>query len=467
MTAQALKPDYDQRLQAIEAAIQESDELATYLDSEEAEDYAALKEAYEPHIAELYEGVAAADPLQLEALELKLLDAGFEGLYMPKVLGFATLRPLVNDRGQYYRPQQHLREVLLAIAGSSAFPELERRIGQGLTVAFALSTHVWVTNLIDEIPNKIPRNFFRDHNDTSLRTPEQRLAVRARYARQFRDENYASTTFPADAVELSSTARELETFLRMRFGNPELDNSALVEPVRQLLADEQVGTTPQSERIVALIAMYMELPSDMENALRTRLRTLAGDEAFAERAFGFLAELHHDDAIDVGPEVDRRMSLRVGTSGDTKLSSYFNLATTIHDEGIDALETQDAIRLFQREQEQTSEVNECVRQTLLRYIRERIAELDVETYTDFFEVTKLFAVYFDIFRNEAFKQEVRGLSVGFVKQLMKRYTDKRGRDYQDIKKFVKTTFLDLGFMTERELTNFFKTKRKRRPRATA
>lgn len=463
MPAQALKPEYAERLDLIKSAIQESEQLQTYVDSEEADDYAALKDGYEPHIAELYGDVASADPLQLEALELALLDEGFEGLFLPKVLGYAVLRPYVNERGQYHRPQEHLRDVLLAISKSNAFPELERRIGQGLTVAFALSTHVWTTNLIDEVPNKIPRNFFQEHNDTAIRTPELRREARERYARQFRGDHFASATFPADAAELAGDAREVEGFLRQRFGSGDHDNAGLVEPVRQLFADERVGKTPESERVVALVGMFMDLPPDMENALRSRYRDLAADDGFAERFFGFLAELHRDPEVDVTPEADKRMGLRVGTAGDTRLSRYYNLVGKVHAEGIDSLETQDAIRIFQREQEQTSEANECVRQTVLRYLRDVIAALDVEKYAEFFEATKLFAVYFDIFRNEAFKQDIRGLSVGFVKQLTKRYTDKRGRDYQDIKKFVKTTFQDLGFMTERELTNFFKTKRKRRP----
>ncbi len=36
---------------------------------------------------------------------------------------------------------------------------------------------------------------------------------------------------------------------------------------------------------------------------------------------------------------------------------------------------------------------------------------------------------------------------------------KRGRDYQDIKKFVTATFLDLGFKSEKELKEFFNTKK--------
>jgi len=54
------------------------------------------------------------------------------------------------------------------------------------------------------------------------------------------------------------------------------------------------------------------------------------------------------------------------------------------------------------------------------------------------------------------------LYLGYIKKLLKVYIDKRGRDYQDIKKFVKTTFLDLGLMTEKQLVELFKTKRKKK-----
>ena len=157
------------------------------------------------------------------------------------------------------------------------------------------------------------------------------------------------------------------------------------------------------------------------------------------------------------------MALRVGTSGTGLMQQYYSVVTKIHDAGIGELEAQDAIRLFVREQEGLSDVNECVRQTVLRYFHEIISELDEDTYPQFFELTKLFAVHFEIFGNESFKQEVRQHSVRYVNSLLKRYTDKRGRDYQDIKKFVQTTFVDFGFMSERDVANLFKTKRVRRP----
>ena len=462
---QELSPDYQQRIEDIKAAIQESEALQVYLESEESDDYAVIKEAYEPELASLYAEVAAAQPLQLEALELAMLDEGLEGLFMPRILGYAVLRPRVNERGQYYRPQEHLGTVLLAIARSSAFSELEKRVGQGVTVAFALSTNVWVANLIAELP-KTPRVFFQRHHDTAIRTPEQRMQVYRRYKRQFVNDNYATAAMPADAGEFAAGFRDVEAFLRYRFGN-ELDNASLVEPITALLQNGDYRDLREHERLTFLAALFLELPQAAENELRKYLRELAADEQATERFFALLHELHYDDEVSITPEVDRRMSLRVGTAGDTLMSQYFNLATTIHDKGINHLEAQDAIRLFMREQDGLSDVAESVRATVLRYFRQLLGNLDAESYPDFFELTKLFAVYFDIFGNESFKQEIRGLSVRYVKSLMRRYTDKRGRDYQDIKKFVRTTFEDLGFMTERELTNFFKTKRKRRTPASA
>ncbi len=462
---QALAPEYQQRIEEIKAAIQESELLDAYLESEEAAEYNALKEAFEPEIAALHEEAAAFYPLQLEALELGLLDPGLEGLFMPKLLGYAVLRPRVNpDSGQYYRPQAHLKKVLLAIAGSNGFTELERRIGQGITVALALSTNVWVSTVLNEIPNKHPRNFFQQHHDQSLHTAAQRLQVYERYKRQFAYDNYAAAAFPVTTEELATDYPALEEFLRTRFSR-ELDNASLVDPILDFLENPEFRQERVFEHFIALTCLFMDVPDEQENALRTQIRDLSAEPEFVQRYFDFLAELHHDDRIDITPEVDRRMALRVGVTGDGLMQQYYALATTIHDSGVNALEAQDAIRLFVREQEGLSNVNECVRQTVLRYLRQLISNLDEDTYSEFFELTKLFSTHFEIFGNESFKQEVRRLSLQYVKSLLKRYTDKRGRDYQDIKKFVKTSFVDLGFMGEKEVANLFKTKRVRRPTA--
>ena len=462
---QALAPEYAQRIEEIKTAIQESELLSEYLETEDSELYNAFKEAFEPDIAAIYEEAATYYPLQLEALELALLDPGLEGLYMAKLLGYAVLRPRVNEKtGQYYRAQDHLREVMLAIGSSNAFAELQKRVGQGVTVAFALSTHVWATSLIGDVASRGPRQFFQQHHDDAVHTAEQRMTLYRRYERQFVNDNYAAAAFPTTAQEMSSDFPSLERFLRFRVGR-ELDNESLVGPILEVLANAEMAQLPEFERFLALVGMFIDVPEEYENGLRTQIREFAARPDFAQHYFSFLAELHHAEEIDITADVDRRMAMRVGTTGQGLMQEYYALVLKIHDAGIGHLEAQDAIRLFVREQEGLSDVNECVRQTVLRYLKQLLTGLDVESYSEFFEMTKLFGVHFEIFDNESFKQDVRQHSLHYVKQLLKRYTDKRGKDYQDIKKFVRTTFVDLGFMDEKDVVNLFKTKRTRRPSA--
>jgi hypothetical protein len=52
--------------------------------------------------------------------------------------------------------------------------------------------------------------------------------------------------------------------------------------------------------------------------------------------------------------------------------------------------------------------------------------------------------------------------MAYVRRLIKTFTDKRGKDYQDIKKFVSVTFQDLKFLKEKEVVELFKTRRKRK-----
>ena len=68
----------------------------------------------------------------------------------------------------------------------------------------------------------------------------------------------------------------------------------------------------------------------------------------------------------------------------------------------------------------------------------------------------------DIFGNQQFNQDIKDLCMAYVKKLLKVYVDKRGRDYQDIKKFVARTFKDLGFLKDKQIVELFKSKRKKR-----
>lgn len=151
---QSLLQDYKERLQGVAELIQGSDELATYLEEETPELYKTLQDAYEPLIAEIYQEVADKHPLQLPELELVLMNPFFEGLFLPRILGYNVLRGEINDQIKYARPQEAFKKILLAIANSTNFDAIRQRIGQTVQLGFALSSDIWIANLLDKVDNK-------------------------------------------------------------------------------------------------------------------------------------------------------------------------------------------------------------------------------------------------------------------------------------------------------------------------
>ncbi|NJO87412.1 MAG: hypothetical protein HC821_05450, partial [Lewinella sp.] len=119
-----------------------------------------FKEAYEPYLEELQNTIANHHPLQLVAFEQALLDDRFEGLFLPRILGYAVLRGEVNEDYRYARQQEHLGNIIKFIAANSNFEQLRNRIGQSISMAFLLSSDIWVTNLIESIGSKQVRQFF-------------------------------------------------------------------------------------------------------------------------------------------------------------------------------------------------------------------------------------------------------------------------------------------------------------------
>ena len=122
----------------------------------------------------------------------------------------------------------------------------------------------------------------------------------------------------------------------------------------------------------------------------------------------------------------------------------------------------EAVKVFYASHEGMSVINQCVRKTILSYIETFLSNLEPEEYAAYFDLSKIFPTYMGIFSNQHFNQALKVICVKYIKRLKKRYTDKRGRDYQDIKKFVNANFIDLEFMKKKELVEFFKTKRKKK-----
>ncbi|MBT8191023.1 MAG: hypothetical protein KJO29_11400, partial [Bacteroidia bacterium] len=100
------------------------------------------------------------------------------------------------------------------------------------------------------------------------------------------------------------------------------------------------------------------------------------------------------------------------------------------------------------------------RKSILSKLSRFLNNLEVTDYNEYFEINKTFVAYMDIFSNQKFNQDLKALSLKFIKRCLKNFKDKRSKEYQEIKKFVKVTFVDYGFMTEKQVTEVFKTKRK-------
>jgi ABC-type uncharacterized transport system permease subunit len=98
----------------------------------------------------------------------------------------------------------------------------------------------------------------------------------------------------------------------------------------------------------------------------------------------------------------------------------------------------------------------------VQYFSRLINGLSETEYGEYFELTKIFSVYMRIFGNQEFNQEIEKRSMQYIHKLLRHYTDKRSKDYQDVKKFVSTQFVDFGFLKDKEVVEMFKTRRKKR-----
>jgi hypothetical protein len=147
---------------------------------------------------------------------------------------------------------------------------------------------------------------------------------------------------------------------------------------------------------------------------------------------------------------------------DDDISQYFNTLDTVHGMGYVHEDAINAVRDFYYKHEGLSDENACLRSTILANYKRLLSNLPESEYTEYFEINKVITAYMEVFSNQQFNQDVKAISLRYVKRLIKVYTDKRGKDYQDIKKFVKSTFEDLGFMNTKELVELFKTRRKKK-----
>ncbi|MEL6637892.1 MAG: hypothetical protein AAFW73_19290 [Bacteroidota bacterium] len=456
-----LAEDYKNKLDEIAEALQNAEEYQQYLEEEEEEHYLALREKLEPQIASVYDRVAEHHPLQLVALEQYLLQEKFEGLFLPKILGFAVLRGEINEHYKYIRPQIHFQQILSAICQSSNFDLIKKRIGQTIQMGFALSSDIKITSLINTFENKKIRYFLQAQKLPRYRDPRERATGYVRYKNQFRKENFLSADFPTNATELKLLFSSLKHFLLYRIQR-QYDNSNILPEIRNFLANDALKNTPEYLHILGLYTHFFEVTGEDQKTLKQQFNEMRRSFADFEEVWWQYVLGVEDYGVTIDGTADDRVFQVLDLDIDDNLTAYYRLMNVIHTQGYTHADSVEAMRNFYGNYPGLSDINEAARRTILRYIGNFLGNISVEDYSEYFELSKIFPIYTDLFGNQQFNQSLKAICLRYIKRLLKRFTDKRGKDYQDIKKFVNTSFIDLGFMKPKELVEMFKTKRKKK-----
>lgn len=234
-----LNKKYITALDNIKSSIQLSDELKKYLDEEEDDDYKALVTKFEGSIHELYEQVANEHPLQLVQFENYLLQEEFEGLYLPKVLGYSVLRGRIDRSIKYYRPQNHFSDVLEFIINSSNFDQIKQRVGQSIQIGFALSSDIWITNIIENVTNKKVKTFLQSQKLLKYRDEKIRNSALVKYRKQFQSLNFKTTNFPNSLQELLVEAGSIKDFLVYRARGKDFKNDSLIPVLEKMISNSE------------------------------------------------------------------------------------------------------------------------------------------------------------------------------------------------------------------------------------
>jgi hypothetical protein len=456
-----LNDSYINKLQTIAEEIQNSDLLAQYLETEEEAEYKAVCDAFEPSIAKIHAEVAAKDPLQIIHLEQILLNDNFEGLFLPRILGFSIMRGEVNSQVKYIRPQNHFKDILTAVLNSSNFEYIKKRIGQTVQIGFALSSDIWITDLINSIENKRLRYYLQSNKLDKYRDIKERKIAHTRYKNQFSKENYLTADFPTTFAELKVEYPELQNFLMYRVGK-NMDNSSLNGYLVETVKNEAFFSTNEHIQLMCFALNFFDLSKDEMDDISKIFNKLRQEvPEFSEKYLNFIVEMHLAH-FELDGKAELRASSNVDKTIKDEISEYYTIADIVHTKGYTAQDVMKEVKLFYDNHEGLSTINECLRRLIYGYIYRVVIELRERDYQNYFDLSKTFTQYMNLFRNEQFSQNIRDISMEYVRKCLVKFTDKRARDYQDVKKFVAGNFVDWNFQKDKDVVEMFKTRRKRK-----
>lgn len=446
-------------LDNIKTSIQLSEELKNYLEEEESEQYKELVAKFENQIHEVYEQVAAENPLQLIALENYILDEKFEGLYLPKILGYSVLRGRVNDNIKYYRPQEHFAKVLNFIINSSNFDEVKQRVGQSIQIGFALSSDIWITNTIESVTNKRVKSFLLSQKLHKYLDKKIRNSALVKYRKQFQSLNFQTAVFPDTPEEFFLEAESIKDFLIYR-AQGEFNNSNILPAINKLLGNPKLRESIDLYEICIILGLYYDLDAEGSKLLKEDSTIIREKlDQSGEHFMTFLND-HSDRVGGIPQSAEKNLASYIDRSVSDVLTNFVSVLDKVNSLGYVHEDAIAAVREYYYKNEGLSVENEAIRKSILAKLTHFLVNIQVEDYHAYFEINKTMVAYMDVFSNQKFNQDLKELCLKFIKKCIKHYTDKRSKEYQDIKKFVKSTFVDYGFMTEKEVNELFKTKRK-------
>jgi hypothetical protein len=456
-----LNEKYLARLQEIAEDIQNSDLYANYMDTEEDAEYKLMCDIYEPLIGKVYQEVAANDPLQLIAMETILLNSYFEGLYLPKVLGYSVQRGQINATYKYVRPQSHFKNILLTILESSNFECIKKRIGQSVQMGFALSSDIWITDFINAMPNKRIRYYLQNSKLDRFRDTHEREDAYRKYTNQFIRDNYLTADFPETFSELKIEYPELKTFLMYRLGK-RLNNESLLPFVVEAVKNEAFFGTEEHVQLMCLSLNFCTFSTeDTEVVSKIFNKQRQEVPEFTEKYLSFLIEMHNAH-FELDDKAEMKASLLIDRTIKDDITEYYRIADVVHTQGYINEDVMQVVKQFYDNHEGLSTINECLRRMIFGYLYNTITAFKERDYADFFEISKTFSAYMRIFDNERFNQNLRDISQELIRKCLIKFTDKRGKEYQEIKRFVAGNFPAWNFLKAKDVVELFKTRRKRK-----
>ena len=454
-----LDQKYLTKLNDIKVSIQHSDLLSTYLEEEEDELYTPLKEEFEPQIEAVYNEIAENHPLQLIAVEKELLNPDYEGLFLPRILGYSVMRGQHNEHVKYVKPQEHFKEILIALCNSANFDVLQLRSGKTIEIGFSLSSDIWITNLMNEISNKKVRQFLEGLKHVKYRDQKIRLTAYRSYKKQFSNFNYLTTSLPDSCSDLTVNGASLIEFLIFR--SKSNYNNENLEPFTKELLNLELTGCPSFLKLLLVIGLYYELDEKSQGTFRDQWSKLSSKSQFEEKVFNIFNELQESDQELSGSSIQRLFAI-LGSEKEDEFIRYLNMIVEVEDLGFINDTAAERMRKYYNNHEGLSLQNEATRIFIFNKFKNFIEKLQTADFHEYFEFNPVFVNYMKIFANEKFNQDLKAVLLKYVRTLLRTYTDKRSKDYQDIKKFVQPSFVDMGLMNEKAVKELFKTKRKPR-----